>query len=200
VGPRAFDPLFPNRRATADSFGEERQPSGSQFMTAMSDGAPSSGKASESSKAGRLIGGRLSSDKKLNRRLYMAQRGITAGIDLVELEKLCLLQCTDAEIAAWFGVTERTISRRRKIKKFADVMERGKAKGRISVRRMQMKLLENGNATMGVWLGKNILGQVDEMHHQFDGRSVSVNVMIPGRPEPLQLDDENTIDVKALGS
>jgi hypothetical protein len=36
-------------------------------------------------------------------------------------------------------------------------MDRGKAEGRISVRRMQMKLLEAGNATMGVWLGKNVL-------------------------------------------
>ena len=42
-------------------------------------------------------------------------------------------------------------------------MERGKARGRISVRRMQMKLLEEGNATMGVWLGKQILGQVDQV-------------------------------------
>jgi hypothetical protein len=30
---------------------------------------------------------------------------------------------------------------------------------------MQMKLLEQGNATMGVWLGKNILDQVDEVRH-----------------------------------
>src|SRR3981081_790840 len=138
-------------------------------MTAISDGAPSSHKPIESSRGARLIGGRLSSDKKLNQRLNMAQRGITAGIDLVELEKLCGLQCTDAEIAAWFGVTERTIARKRKIGKFVEVMERGKMKGRISVRRMQMKLLENGNATMGVWLGKNILGQTDEEHPQFDG-------------------------------
>src|SRR3984893_17692985 len=129
----------------------------------------------------------------------MAQRGTIAGIDLIELEKLCGLQCTDEEIAYWFGVTTRTIERRRKKKKFAGVMKRGNAKGRISVRRMQIKLLENGNATMGVWLGKNILGQTDEVHHQFDGRAVSVCVMV-GRPEPLQLDDENTIDVKALGS
>ena len=173
-------------------------------MTAVSGVAPSSDKPTNRSREGRLIGGRLSSDKKLNKRLYMAQRGITAGIDLVELEKLCLLQCTDAEIAAWFGVTERTISRRRKIKKFADVMERGKMKGKISVRRMQMKLLENGNATMGVWLGKNILGQTDEVHHQIDARAVSVCVMVPGSsPSPSevlkQIGDENTIDVKALG-
>src|SRR6266446_9872708 len=90
------------------------------------------------------------------------------NIDLVELEKLCGLQCTDEEIAAWFGVATRTIERRRKNPKFAAVMDRGKAKGRISVRRMQMKLLEQGNATMGVWLGKNILGQVDEVQHQLN--------------------------------
>ena len=130
----------------------------------------------------------------------MAQRGTTAKIDLVELEKLCVLQCTDEELAAWFNVTTRTIERRRKKKSFAEVMARGKAKGRISVRRMQMKLLENGNATMGVWLGKNILGQVDEIRHQLDGRGVSVNVMIPLNPEPpKEITDENTIDVTALG-
>ena len=132
----------------------------------------------------------------------MAQRGTTAKIDLVELEKLCALQCTDEELACWFGVTTRTIERKRKRKSFAEVMARGKAKGRISVRRQQMKLLEAGNATMGVWLGKNILGQTDEVHHQIDARSVSVCVMVPGSQpsEALkQIDDENTIDVKALG-
>jgi hypothetical protein len=70
------------------------------------------------------------------------------------LEKLCSLLCTDEELAAWFGVSARTIENRRKQPKFAEVMSRGKAKGRISVRRAQMKLLESGNATMGVWLGK----------------------------------------------
>jgi hypothetical protein len=198
VGPWAFDPLFSNRRATADSFGEEGGASGSAFMTVVSDSAPSSDKPRESSDGGRLIGGRLSSDKKLNRRLYMAQRGITAGIDLVELEKLCGLQCTDQEIAHWFGVTERTISRRRKIKKFNDVMERGKAKGRISVRRMQMKLLENGNATMGVWLGKNILGQTDEIRHDVSFQCLAV--MLPrGIQEEAKLAEEqmHVIDVGA---
>lgn len=84
-------------------------------------------------------------------------------IDLVELEKLCTLSCTDEEIGAWFGVSTRTIERRRREPKFAEVMARGKAKGRISIRRMQMKLLEQGNATMGVWLGKQLLGQRDQV-------------------------------------
>jgi hypothetical protein len=83
------------------------------------------------------------------------------NIDLVELEKLCSLQCTDEEIAAWFSVSTRTIESRRKQPQFSAVMNRGKAKGRISVRRAQMKLLESGNGTMGVWLGKQLLGQRD---------------------------------------
>src|ERR1700730_15643301 len=82
-------------------------------------------------------------------------------IDLVELEKLSTLHCTDEEMAGWFGVSTRTIESRRKRPEFAEVMQRGRARGRISVRRAQMKLLENGSGTMGVWLGKQILGQRD---------------------------------------
>lgn len=38
---------------------------------------------------------------------------------------------------------------------------RGRHKGRLSVRREQFKLLQAGNATMGIWLGKQLLGQRD---------------------------------------
>jgi hypothetical protein len=86
-----------------------------------------------------------------------------AAIDLMELEKLCSLHCSDEEIAAWFNVSVRTIQNRRKQRQFAKVMRRGKAKGLISIRRAQMKLLEAGNGTMGVWLGKQLLGQRDAM-------------------------------------
>lgn len=82
-------------------------------------------------------------------------------IDLVELEKLCSLQCTHEEIAAWFNCSLRTIENYAKKPEFSEVMTRGRARGRISVRRAQMKLLEAGNATMGVWLGKQFLGQRD---------------------------------------
>lgn len=86
-----------------------------------------------------------------------------AQIDLVQLEKLCAMQCTDAEIAAWFKVTTRTLESRRKQAKFGHVMERGRALGRISVRRHQLKLVEGGNAMMAVWLGKTLLGQRDTL-------------------------------------
>ena len=38
-----------------------------------------------------------------------------AKIDLAELEKLCGMQCTDEEVAAFFGVSTRTIERRREM-------------------------------------------------------------------------------------
>src|SRR5712664_801165 len=104
----------------------------------------------------------------------MARRGTTAEIDLAELEKLSGMQATDEEVAAWFGVTTRTIERRRKSPAFAEVMQRGKAKGRLSIRRMQLKLLEAGNATMGVWLGKQYLGQTDHFYHDINGPQVFV--------------------------
>ena len=115
----------------------------------------------------------------------MAQRGTTARIDSVELEKLCAMQATDEEIAAWFGVSTRTIERRRKVQKFADAMDRGRAKGRLSMRRMQMKLLEAGNATMGVWLGKQYLGQTDQLEHRAE-ISLSAVLNLPrGGPIPV---------------
>ena len=104
---------------------------------------------------------------------------------MAELEKLCQLQCTDEEIAAWFNVSTRTIERRRLEPEFAEVMTRGKAKGRISVRRMQMKLLEEGNATMGVWLGKQILGQADQISVS---SAVQLSILLPRIDSQLELD------------
>lgn len=102
------------------------------------------------------------------------------NIDLIELEKLASLQCTDEEMAAFFGVSTRTIENRRKQSEYAEAMRRGKAKGRISVRRAQMKLVEAGNATMGVWLGKQLLGQRDVTPVELSGPT--------GRPVEVPLE------------
>jgi hypothetical protein len=87
----------------------------------------------------------------------------TKEIDKLELEKLCSMQCTDEEIAAWFCVSVRTIRSRRKQAQYAEVMRRGNAKGCISIRRAQIRLLEAGNASIAIWLGKTMLGQKDTM-------------------------------------
>ena len=106
----------------------------------------------------------------LRRKESMATGGIRKGagrkaihIDLKELEILSSLHSSDEEIAGWLGVSLRTIQNRRKQKKFAEVMRRGRARGCVNVRRAQMKLLDAGNPTMAVWLGKVLLGQRDSM-------------------------------------
>ena len=88
---------------------------------------------------------------------------IAIPIDLKELEILCSLHSSDEEIAGWLGISVRTVQNRRRQKKFAEVMRRGKARGCVNVRRAQMKLLDAGNPTMAIWLGKILLGQKDTM-------------------------------------
>jgi hypothetical protein len=101
-------------------------------------------------------------------------------IDLVELEKLCSLHCTDEDIAAFFGVSVRTIETRRKNLEFKEAMNRGRAKGRISLRRSQMKLVEKGSAPMAIWLGKQWLHQRDVTPIELTGAK--------GKPVALSLE------------
>jgi hypothetical protein len=91
------------------------------------------------------------------------------NIDLEELEKLCAMHCADEEIAALVGVSTRTIERRRKVPRFREVMERGKAKGRASVRRNLFRLATNGNLGANIFLAKNLLGYKDVVSNEHSG-------------------------------
>jgi len=92
-----------------------------------------------------------------------------AKIDLVELEKLCGMQCTDEEVAAFFNVSTRTIERRRKVKQFHEALERAKAKGRISVRRALFRSAAAGNIAAAIFLAKNLLGYKDILSNEHSG-------------------------------
>src|SRR5579864_5040173 len=118
-------------------------------------------------------------------------------IDLEQLEKLASLQCTDQELAAFFRCTTRTIEKRRKEPAFKEAMERGKAMGRISVRRSQMRLLEAGNATMGVWLGKQMLGQRDVVINEVTG-SGGGPIAIACKPDLSRLTDDELQQLREL--
>src|SRR5260370_38070323 len=54
-----------------------------------------------------------------------------AAINLLKLEQLCMLHCTDQEIAGYFGVTPERIAQERRSPQLAEDMERGQAKGKI---------------------------------------------------------------------
>ena len=86
-------------------------------------------------------------------------------IDQASFEKLCSLQCTLAEIAVFFGCSEDTIERwckRIYHSGFAEVFAQKRNLGKIALRRSQFRLAEK-NATMAIFLGKQYLGQREEL-------------------------------------
>ncbi|HYW41942.1 MAG TPA: hypothetical protein VE959_03735 [Bryobacteraceae bacterium] len=120
-----------------------------------------------------------------------------AKIDLGELEKLCTMQCTDEEIAAFFGVSTRTIERRRQVKKFGEIMERAKAKGRVSVRRSLFRLANAGNIAAAIFLSKNLLGYRDVVNTEHTGMAGGP-IQIAARPNLSQLTDEELQQLRAI--
>jgi hypothetical protein len=91
------------------------------------------------------------------------------NINLAELEKLSMIQCTDQEIACFFEVDVRTIERRKKKPAFAAALERGRAKGRVSVRRMLFAQAAKGNVAASIFLAKNVLGYKDHRSNEHSG-------------------------------
>lgn len=70
---------------------------------------------------------------------------------------LSTLGCTMREIAQWFGVPEETMKYN-----FYDYWIKGQEQTKQRLRSAQIKLALTGNATMLIWLGKNMLGQSDQ--------------------------------------
>jgi hypothetical protein len=118
-------------------------------------------------------------------------------IDTVELEKLYGMQCTDEEVAAFLGVSTRTLTRRRQVKKFAEVMDRAKAKGRVSVRRALFRLAAAGNIAAAIFLAKNLLGYKDILSNEHSGPDGSA-VQIATRPDFSQLTNEELQQLRAI--
>ena len=120
-----------------------------------------------------------------------------AKIDLAELEKLCGMQCTDEEIAAFFGVSTRTIVRRRKVPKFNEIMEQARAKGRVSVRRSLFRLANAGNIAAAIFLSKNLLGYRDVVNTEHTGLAGGP-IQVATKPDLSQLSDEELQQLRAI--
>ncbi len=91
------------------------------------------------------------------------------NIDMEQVEKLAAIQCTEAEIASVLGVSERTIERRKHQPDFAEAMARGKARGRVSLRRSLWALAQKGNPAGNIFLAKNLLGYKDYISNEHSG-------------------------------
>ena len=78
-------------------------------------------------------------------------------------ERMCKVLCTEEEICNIFRIDKNTLNKRLTEQyggSFSQVYKRFSDEGRMSLRRLQMRLAEK-SAAMAIFLGKNILGQVD---------------------------------------
>jgi len=71
-----------------------------------------------------------------------------------EFLKLAELHCTWQEISDFYTVPVSTLR-----DNFADLYQKGTTKTKQRLRQAQLKLALNGDRTLLIWLGKNILGQ-----------------------------------------
>jgi hypothetical protein len=78
-------------------------------------------------------------------------------IDEAQVEEMAAIGCTVAEIAGIVGCSPRTVERRA-----AAPVARGRVRLNISLRRRQIEMAMSGNASMLIWLGKQLLGQRDK--------------------------------------
>ena len=78
-------------------------------------------------------------------------------LDRDQIRKLAELHCTIKEVAYVMGVSADTIERN-----YRDVYDEGLAFGKIKLRRAMMRnATELNNATIQIWLSKNLLGYTD---------------------------------------
>jgi len=121
------------------------------------------------------------------------------NIDLEQVEKLAAIQCTEAEIASVLGVSVRTIERRKQHSDFAEAMERGKARGRVSLRRNLWSLANKGQPAANIFLAKNILGMKDYVANELSGPN-GAPIAIGPAPELGELTDEEIKQLAILVS
>lgn len=88
---------------------------------------------------------------------------------LKQIEGLARIQCTQREAAAVLRVDRDTFGLfLRSQEKAREAWETGQEAGRASLRRLQFKNAENGNATLQIWLGKQWLDQKDKTESTVD--------------------------------
>ena len=112
-------------------------------------------------------------------------------IDKKVFEGLCRIQCTEEEIADAFECDVNTVNswcKRTYKKGFSEVFRQKRGQGKVSLRRMQWKSAEGGNVTMQIWLGKNLLGQVDKQEIE-QTNNCPINITVSAATEDDVRDD-----------
>lgn len=99
------------------------------------------------------------------------------GDKLRVLEELAYIQCTYREIANLMGIHEDTLF---KNKYYSSLIEKGRERGKTSLRRAMFKSALGGNVVMQIWLSKQLLGHSDKAVVDTNNRvSLTLNYKLP---------------------
>lgn len=120
--------------------------------------------------------------KKLSKKTNLPTR---AGRPPIELDpeavgKLAALLCTMEEIAGHFNCSVDMLERN-----FSEVIKRGRERGKESLRRLQWKSAMEGNVSMQIWLGKQILKQREPKDIALSIDSKDIEELFDNTRDPL---------------
>lgn len=96
-------------------------------------------------------------------------------LDKEQVEKLAAMWCTMKEMASFFNCSVDTLERN-----YADIIDIGRDKGKIKLRRLQWQSAEKGNVRMQIHLGEQLLEQRRHLHLATDQ---NINVSNEGTDE-----------------
>lgn len=110
------------------------------------------------------------------------------------IEKLASLMCTDEEIASILEVSVDTLTNENNKETFSEYKLKGKSRGQISLRRTQFRLAEK-NSSMAIFLGKNYLGQKDNIEFVDNSEINSgINNIVKLLNSPVKTRNENDFE------
>ncbi len=112
-------------------------------------------------------------------------------IDWDKVKAMCVIHCTVGEIASVLEISSRTLtdaSKRQYNMCFSELHKIWSAGGKCSLRRKQWKLADK-NTTMAIFLGKQMLGQRDDISLNHHGEMVQ-NIVHYGDKPPKKWEQE----------
>ena len=109
------------------------------------------------------------------------------NIDPEQVTRLARLHCTMQEMADFFGCHRETLR-----ENFSPQIDKGRSEGNISLRRKQWQMaVEKGNVVMLIWLGKQMLGQRNEILESDNNAPLPIYDIVEDKTEVIEMKVED---------
>lgn len=99
-------------------------------------------------------------------------KGPSLNLDLSLIEKLAAIHCNNKEIASTVGCDPSLLSKRN----YSIIIQKGKERGKASLRKKMWETAHGGNVSMMIWLSKQYLGMSEKIEEKKDGTLIIEHV------------------------